>query len=43
VFRGFRRNYESEVMVQIENNLEKVWFELRNEEVDSNELTKSYE
>jgi hypothetical protein len=30
-------------MVQIENNLEKVWFELRNEEGDSEESTKSYE
>jgi hypothetical protein len=30
-------------MVQIGNNPEKVWFELRNEEVDSDESTESDE
>jgi hypothetical protein len=37
VFIEVRRKFVSDVMVQIENNPEKVWFELRNEEGDLDE------
>jgi hypothetical protein len=31
VFREFRSKFEPEEIIQTENNIEKVWFELRNE------------
>jgi hypothetical protein len=34
VFREVKRKFESEVIVQTENDMEKVWFELRNGEQD---------
>jgi hypothetical protein len=43
VFREVRRKSESEVMVQTKNNLEKMCFELRNEEGDLDESIESYE
>jgi hypothetical protein len=43
VFIEVGRKSESEVMVKTKNDLEKVWFELRNEEDDSYESTKLYE
>jgi hypothetical protein len=43
VFREVERNFESEVMVQTKNNLEKVWFELRNEKGDLDESNESDE
>jgi hypothetical protein len=43
VFREVGRNFEYEVMVQTENNLEKMWFEPRNEEVDLDESIESDE
>jgi hypothetical protein len=42
VFREVGRKFDFEVMVKIENDSEKVWFELRNEEEDySDESTES--
>jgi hypothetical protein len=41
VFKEVGSKFELEEIVQTENNLEKVWFELRNEEVDSDESTES--
>jgi hypothetical protein len=43
VFREVRSKSEPEEIVQIENNPEMVWFELRNEEDDSDESTESEE
>jgi hypothetical protein len=43
VFKEVERKSEFEVMVQTQNNPEKVWFELRNEEGDSDESNESYE
>jgi hypothetical protein len=42
VFREVKGKYESEVVI-IDKNPEKLRFELRNEEDDSDELTKSDE
>jgi hypothetical protein len=41
VFREFRGKSEHEEIVQTENNPEMVWFEMRNKEDDSYELTES--
>jgi hypothetical protein len=38
VFKEFETKFEPKEIVQTEKNLEKVQFELRNEEDDSNEL-----
>jgi transposase InsO family protein len=43
VFREVRGKSESEKFVQTENNPDTVWFELRNTEDDSDELTESEE
>jgi hypothetical protein len=43
LFRKVGGKSEPEEVVQIENNLEMVQFELRNEEGNSNELTESKE
>jgi hypothetical protein len=43
VFIEFRIKSDLEEIVQTENNPEKVWFELRNEEVHSNESIESEE
>jgi hypothetical protein len=43
VFREVRGKSEPEEIVQTENNPETVWFELRNEEDDSDESTESEE
>jgi hypothetical protein len=41
VLREVESKYDPEEIVQSENNPEKVWFELRNEEDDSDESNKS--
>jgi hypothetical protein len=43
VFKEFESKCEAEEIVQTKNNPEKVWFELRNEEDDSNESIESEE
>jgi hypothetical protein len=43
VFREVEMKYDPEEMIQTENNLEKVWFDLRNEEDDSDESIESEE
>jgi hypothetical protein len=43
VFIEFRSKSKPEEIVQTKNNLKMVWFELRNEKFDSNELSKSEE
>jgi hypothetical protein len=43
VFREVRGKSKPEEVVQTENNLDTMWFELRNEEDDSDESTKSEE
>ena len=40
VFKEFGSKSEPKEIFQIENNLEKVWFKLRNEEDDSDESTE---
>jgi hypothetical protein len=43
VFREFEGKYDPKEVVQTENNPDMVWFELRNEEDDSDELNESEE
>jgi hypothetical protein len=43
VFREFKGNFEPEEVVQTKNNPNMVWFEMRNEENDSDESTESEE
>jgi hypothetical protein len=41
IFREVGSKFEPEEIVQTKNNPEKVWFEMRNEEVDSDESIES--